>query len=130
MVVVDTSVVLSWTFADESDAFAAESATRVMHAGAVVPCTFPAEVANGLFYAFKRGRISERDVTDALHRIAALPIRVDSPRLELDEEVRLAQAHDLTIYDAMYIALALRHRMALLTRDKALIRAAGAENLS
>ena len=130
MIVIDASVALSWLFEDELDDFATQSAERVMRETALVPAIFPAEVANALLFAARKARVAESDVRGALDRIAELPIRVASTGLALAEEMDLAQRHGLTIYDAMYLALAKRHRAALYTRDNALLRAARAEHLA
>ncbi len=130
MIVIDASVALSWLFEDELDDFATQSAERVMRETALVPAIFPAEVANALLFAARKARVAESDVRGALDRIAELPIRVASTGLTLAEEMELAQRHGLTIYDAMYLALAKRHRTALYTRDNALLRAARAEHLA
>ncbi len=47
----------------------------------------------------------------------------------LRETVRLSDKHDLTVYDAAYLELALRHDAPLGTLDDDLRRAAGAENV-
>ncbi len=130
MIVIDASVALSWLFEDELDDFATQSAERVMRETALVPAIFPAEVANALLFAARKARVAESDVRGALDRIAELPIRVASTGLTLADEMDLAQRHGLTIYDAMYLALAKRHRTALYTRDNALLRAARAEHLA
>ncbi|HUZ50399.1 MAG TPA: type II toxin-antitoxin system VapC family toxin [Candidatus Dormibacteraeota bacterium] len=130
MIVIDASVPLSWLFEDELDDFATQSAERVMRETALVPAIFPAEVANALLFAARKARVAESDVRGALDRIAELPIRVASTGLTLADEMDLAQRHGLTIYDAMYLALAKRHRTVLYTRDNALVRAARAEHLA
>jgi predicted nucleic acid-binding protein len=43
---------------------------------------------------------------------------------------RLAKTQELTVYDAIYLDLAARRRIALATRDKALRRAAVALNVA
>ncbi|MEO6914106.1 MAG: type II toxin-antitoxin system VapC family toxin [Candidatus Baltobacteraceae bacterium] len=126
---MDASVVLSWFLDDELDEFANTSAARVVSEGALVPAIFPAEVANALVNAARRGRLTNTDVTERLTRLDALPIMVDSARVALGEEVDLAQKHKLTIYDAMYLHIALRQQWTLLTRDADLRRAALKENI-
>ncbi|HEY9085077.1 MAG TPA: type II toxin-antitoxin system VapC family toxin [Candidatus Tyrphobacter sp.] len=126
---LDASVALSWFFDDEHDALSKRSAERVLRETAIVPALFPAEVANALFFALKKQRIPEHGVKAALTHIADLPIRIDSPSFSLEEEIALARRYRLTIYDALYLALARRQGVALWTRDVALRRAATAENL-
>lgn len=130
MIVVDASLALSWFFEGESDALSKSSARRVLTESAVVPPVFASEVANALHFAAKRGRITDEDVRNALDRLSKLPIRIDATRLALHDELRLAKAHDLTVYDASYLALAQRLRVPLLTRDADLLRAINAERPS
>lgn len=124
MIVVDASVVLSWFLDDELDEFAHTSADRVVSEGALVPAIFPAEVANALVNAALRGRLTNTDVAERLSRLDSLPIMVDSARVALAEEVDLAQKHKLTVYDAMYLHIALRQQWTLLSKDAELRRAA------
>jgi predicted nucleic acid-binding protein len=48
----------------------------------------------------------------------------EGPRLALQETSRLAKAHSLSVYDAVYLELALRRGLPLATRDSALNKAA------
>ena len=58
-----------------------------------------------------------------------LPVRTDTePDLTL--AFVLAERHDLSFYDAVYLELAKRHTAPIATFDKALARAAAAEGLS
>jgi len=127
LIVIDASIALSWLFQDELDDLARDSAQRVVQETALVPPIFPAEFSNALTVAVRRRRVREADLHSAVDRITQLPIRIDSSRLALHEEVRLAQKHALTVYDAMYLALARRHRLRLLTRDRGLRSAAAVE---
>ena len=114
---------------DEVDAFARQSAGDVVDQTAIVPPIFPSEVTNALVAAHRRGRIHRSIITDGLGDLANLPIVVDSAIIAMDEEVELAIKHGLTIYDAMYLALARRQRVTLITRDNQLAQAARTEKL-
>jgi predicted nucleic acid-binding protein len=124
LIVIDASIALSWLFEDELDDQARESADRVIRETAIVPAIFSAEITNALLAAARKKRIERANLESALRRIAQLPIKIDTATLDLSEEVRLAMKHRLTVYDALYLALACRHGLPLLTRDEAL-RAAG-----
>jgi len=94
-----------------------------------VPRHWRLEVRNALLVAERRDRLSVDEVNRRLHALAALPIHTDDePRL--DVALALARAHDLSIYDALYLELAQRHASALATLDAALARAAEAEGLA
>lgn len=130
MIVIDASTALSWFFDDELDDLARESAQRVTRESAIVPTLFYVEVANGLLSAVRRRRIQRADLHSALRRIAQLPIKVETATVDVSDEVSLAEKHRLTVYDALYLALACRHSLPLLTRDDALRAAAVAERVS
>ncbi len=87
-------------------------------------------MANAFLFASRKQRLSESEMRTAFERMAELPIRVDSCEFALRDEIELAKRYNLTIYDSMYLALARRRRMPLLTRDAALRRAAIAEKLA
>ena len=55
-----------------------------------------------------------------------LPVAVDtdSPRLAVTQITDFAMAHELTVYDAAYVELAVRRQIPLASRDQSLKRAA------
>ena len=96
--------------------------------GAVVPSLWHLEVANSLTVAVRRKRISPAERADALSDLAQLDVSVDD---ETEQHAwrattQLADLHGLSVYDAVYLELAQRKRLPLVTLDKALIRAAEA----
>ena len=85
-------------------------------------------MCNALLVAERRNRLTPDEADQRLRALAALPVHTDDePRL--DVALALARAHDLSIYDALYLELAQRHASALATLDAALARAAEAEGL-
>jgi predicted nucleic acid-binding protein len=132
MFVLDASIALAWLLPDEE----AERAERVVImarlAGPIAPALFPLEVANALRSNLRRGRIDEvyRDrALDSLDRAAVARDLESYDPAVLRETVRLSDKHGLTIYDAAYLELAIRHDAPLGTLDDDLRRAAEAENL-
>lgn len=126
MLVLDASVTLAWLLDDEADAATHALFERVIAEGAIVPSLWRLEVANALLAAARRKRISFAVVDNSLADLAVLPIETDS---ETDarawqETQKLARQHDLTMYDAAYLELALRLKCPLATLDKALQNAA------
>jgi len=91
-----------------------------------VPSHWALEVANGLLVAERRKRLSRADVAEAADVLGQLPIETDTEtgRRAIGETTALARQYGLTVYDAAYLELALRHRAALATSDAALARAA------
>ena len=91
-----------------------------------VPSHWALEVANGLLVAERRKRLSRADVAEAADVLGQLPIETDAEtgRRAIGETAALARQYGLTVYDAAYLELALRHGAALATSDAALARAA------
>lgn len=133
--VLDASLALQWFLEDEADRqyglWVLESLSIKV---AVVPKLWFYEVGNGLLVAYRRKRIAFDQIDGFLARLKSLPIETaDEVPSELLELPTFAQKHDLTNYDAAYLALALRLQLPLATTDGDLRRpapAAGVEILS
>ncbi len=125
-VVLDASMTVSWLFATERSDASHAVLRRVAAEGASVPSLWRLEVANVLRNAVRRGRCDELYADRCLERLRRLRITVDS---ETDTHAwgqtrRLAQAQDLTLYDAAYLELAKRREQPLASCDAALMKAA------
>lgn len=124
--VLDGSTALAWCFEDEATAEIDALFDHIAERGAHVPSIWRLEVANGLQSAIRRKRIDAAYRDLALSRLMAQRVTVDpeTDRHAWSATVRLAERHDLTIYDASYLELALRLGLPLATADKALVSAA------
>ena len=121
-VVIDASVFLAWSLGDEEEAMAEDAMRRVVADGGVVPRIWWYEVRNALVMNERRGRISPQQLSDTLADSTALGIAIDDEHdasLLLD----LARHHDLTVYDAAYLEVAVRRSLPLATLDRRLQRA-------
>jgi predicted nucleic acid-binding protein len=89
------------------------------------------EVGNGLLMAHRRKRITLDKIDGFLTRLKALPIDAAEqvPR-EILQLPALAQKHNLTNYDAAYLALAMRLNLPLATTDVDLRKAATAAGVA
>jgi len=125
--VIDSSAALSWCFEDEASPGSDALFEQVRDHGAVVPGLWHLEIANVLLQAEKRGRITAADLAMRLALIAELPITTDDETTARArrEILPLARAEGLTTYDAAYLELAIRRGLPLMTKDAALIAAAG-----
>ena len=128
-VVVDASVAAAWVLDDEHEARADVVLGGLEARGGVVPQLWHLEVRNVLLAAERRGRISANSVDERLAGLAELPIRT-AREPDFGEVLALARAHRLSVYDAVYLAVARRHDAPLATLDSALARAAQAVGLS
>jgi predicted nucleic acid-binding protein len=126
MLVIDASLALAWCFGDEKSPAADKAIDQVRDEGALVPSLWRLEVANVLFAAERRGRIGRADLEHRLDLLSALAIATDT---ETDgrawtDTLMLARAQRLTLYDAAYLELAMRHGAELATLDQDLAQAA------
>ena len=126
--VTDNSVVMSWCFKDEGNQYADLVLDRLSEATAVVPSIWPLEVINVLLVAERRKRISEADSVRFITLLSQLPIVVEyeKPEQIMKDLLPLARIHNLSSYDASYLALAMRKGVPMATLDNRLINAAKA----
>ena len=122
---MDASLALGWYLKDEDDrAYNLEVLAGLNTNEGVVPFLWTYEVANGLVMAHRRKRLEQSDVSTILESLKELPITVDPPDaagvMRLPE---LALKHQLTVYDAAYLELALRLKLPIATKDAAMKRA-------
>jgi len=129
--VLDCSVTLAWVYSDETTPAVRDVFDRLSQGGAWVPALWRLEVANVLEMSVRRGRHGAdfRDAT--LADLAQLPIHIDpdTDKQAWGETLRLAERHQLTLYDSAYLELSLRRNLPLATLDEDLARAARAEKV-
>jgi predicted nucleic acid-binding protein len=97
-----------------------------------VPGLWKLEAANILEMGARRGRHDAAFRNSTLADLALLPIRVDTEtdRQAWGATLQLSERHRLTMYDAAYLELALRHGLPLASLDADLRRAAQAEGVA
>lgn len=119
MFVVDASVALAWGIVDEANAYTSDVLAHLHAETATAPAIFPIEVANAMLVAERRGRATALQATAFFNALDAAPIQITAaPQLvELGALSLLARTHRLTIYDALYLDLALRHGLPIATQD-------------
>ena len=127
--VLDASVAVAWLLDDEDDQRAHAALARLQKEVALVPQVWPVEVRNALLGAERRRRVGAVEVDDCLRRIGELPVRTDAAP-DIDKAFTLARTRRLSVYDALYLELALRADAPLVTLDTALARAAVSEGCS
>ena len=126
--VLDASLTLQWFLEDEAGReYGLSILASLSRKRAAVPMLWFYEVGNGLLMAHRRKRITLDQVDGFLTRLTALPIdAAQQVPGEIFELPAFAQKHDLTNYDAAYLALAMRLNLPLATTDADLRRAAAA----
>ena len=125
--VADASVAVGWVHPAQAtrktaamlDAFG-EGATLE------VPALWPLEVANALLVLVRRRKLTEDERQTGLGWLRGLPVRIDpeAAALAFSRLSELAAAHQLSVYDAAYLELAQRRKLALACQDGPLRQAA------
>jgi predicted nucleic acid-binding protein len=124
-VALDASMAIAWCFEDERTPETEAVLDRVVASGAFVPSLWKIEVANGLQAALRRKRIDQHYRDRALKRLQDLPIETD-PETSIhvwSAGIELADRHGLTLYDAVYLELAIRRAIPLASLDNELVEA-------
>ena len=122
---LDASVVVALALEEEVGAVAKRLILGLLTAGSrsCVPSFFDAECAHALLRAARRGRLSAAHAAERLFDILVLPLDRSSSAATVLDGILLAQAHGLSAYDAVYVALSDETGLPLVTADARLVRA-------
>lgn len=115
--VLDASIVCAWALADEPHPTADTALDSLQDEAATAPWIWWFEVRNALLMNERRSRIGRTALDDFIDRLNMLPITLDQSPDEA-AVIRIARAHDLSVYDAAYLELAARLRWPLATLDR------------
>lgn len=120
--VLDASVAVAWVAGTPVDPYAATVQTHVANGWrAIVPPLWPLEVANALLMVERRGVLTAADVDRGLldlETFLASRAEVDQVPVVMRQAADLARRFQLTVYDGVYLELAIRETLALATLDK------------
>jgi predicted nucleic acid-binding protein len=129
--ILDASVALAWIYANETTAAILRVFDELKASDAWIPALWRWEVANALQMNVRRGRHGADFRDAALSNLAWFPIQVDAqaePEAWLGA-LRIAERHNLTLYDASYLEIAQRRKLPLATLDRELRAAAEIEGV-
>jgi predicted nucleic acid-binding protein len=132
MFVLDASVALSHALGEPEFR---ERARRVVSSlgttSAVVPAIWSLEFANGLLKQERGKAVTRREIEELSERWRRLPLETDTAGLThvFGQSVELARKHNLSVYDASYLELAVRKKAPIATFDSALAEAARREGV-
>lgn len=121
--VVDSSIAVKWFKTDGEDHVEAALDLLGKHGNGdlilTAPAHMPAEVLNGLRYAdYSLADLHAATKNLELAKLLIIPIEVDLLTAATD----LALAYNLTVYDALFPALAVHFECSLVTADRAQAR--------
>lgn len=135
MFVFDCSIISSWLLPDEENHLSEEIMKKFLLQESPIikaPCIFYTEIMNVLQVAYRRKRIDKELKEGILQSIMQLPVIIDNAGMipsYFPNIAALATKHHLSSYDALYLELAIRQNIPLITLDKALRQAAKAESV-
>jgi predicted nucleic acid-binding protein len=119
--VLDASATLAFVFPDERDSTAVALARSLRTQKACAPTIWRWEVENAVVTAERAKRLTAGRATAILEDLAALPVELLRSQ---SGYIAHARRFRLSVYDALYLELAERMGIPLVTRDAALRRAA------
>jgi predicted nucleic acid-binding protein len=128
---MDASVAAKWLLPPAGETLVAEARQLLREYGdgrlrILVPDLFWIETGNLLWKSVRRGLMSLRSAEEALREIEQRSFPTLPSQPLLDDAFAIATAFDRTVYDAVYVALALVSRAPLITADERLANALAA----
>lgn len=128
VIVLDASVAAKWFLPAKDETLADEALhllRRYVNAEIrfVVPDLFWAEVANILWKAIRQGRCTKSIAEGALTSLEQRKLPTVSSVTLLQQAFGIATALDRTVYDSLYVALALQSNGYFVTADERLANA-------
>ena len=122
MIILDCSYALALVMPDE---VRPASVHKVIRERLAAPFIWPVEIANAMRNAVSRRRVLSHEATALCADVDEFEVEVVAPWHDVARRYfEVAQTHDLTTYDAMYLELAQQRAGDLATRDAALAEAA------
>ena len=115
-VVVDASVAVKWLLTEPYSAEALKllSGDTALHA----PDLLLSEVGNILWKRVRKSEITADKARELLEWLIALPLELHTSSPLMLAALEIACQYDRTVYDSLYIALAVREKTVLVTADE------------
>ncbi|UCC83119.1 MAG: type II toxin-antitoxin system VapC family toxin [Gemmatimonadota bacterium] len=117
--VVDSSVAVKW-YVPEAHSDSAASLLDESNE-LVAPDLLAAEFGNALWKKCRRGELSDSEVRSIVEAFQAVPLQIYSSLTLLEAAVEIALRTARTVYDCLYVALALAFNSTLVTADSRLL---------
>ncbi|MFZ0277854.1 MAG: type II toxin-antitoxin system VapC family toxin [Candidatus Sulfotelmatobacter sp.] len=129
--VLDASVALKWAIPSAQETLTTESLQLLQRYVAgeinfIVPDVFWAEIGNVMWKGVRRRRWPQTVAENAASAIRKRDFFTVSSLELLPEALRIAFAHDRSVYDCLYIALAIQFKIEMITADERLANAMAA----
>jgi len=120
-VVIDASVVIKLFFEEEHS----DAAERCVQQGRelLAPDLIWTEAANVIWKRRRRGDLSKENAAGILAQLLRMPLHIHASADLVLDALDLAGQFDRTVYDCLYLALAVRTRAVLVSADRRLVNA-------
>ena len=125
LVVVDASVAAKWFLPEDREALVSQALALLdeydrEEVQFVVPDLFYVETASAIWKAVRAGRVSRAFADQALVLLTQREFPTVPSLKLLDRAFQIAAAHERTVYDCLYVALAVQTNSQLITADERL----------
>ena len=125
LVVVDANVAAKWFLPEDREALVSEALALLdkydrEEVQFVVPDLFYVETASAIWKAVRAGRVSRAFGDQALDLLTQREFPTVPSLKFLDSAFEIATAYGRTVYDSLYVALAMQSNAQLITADERL----------
>ena len=122
-VVVDASVAAKWFFPEKHS----EAALRLLDGKhwLLGPDLIRSEFGNITWKLHRRGLITADEATEIVQQFLTLPLEIHGSESLMAPAVELAMTTGRTVYDSLYVALAIDQEAIFVTADERLVNALG-----
>jgi predicted nucleic acid-binding protein len=125
LVVVDASVAVKWFLPENGEALVSEALALLdaydkEEVRFVVPDLFYVETASAIWKAVRVGRVPQAFGDQSLVLLTQREFPTVPSLKLLDKAFQIATAHGRTVYDCLYVALAVQTNSQLITADERL----------
>jgi predicted nucleic acid-binding protein len=129
--VLDASVAMKWTILSAKETLTAESLQLLKRytdgdINFIVPDVFWAEIGNVLWKGVRQRRWPQTVAERATSEIRSRDFFTVSSLELLPEALNIAFVHDRSVYDCLYVALAVQFKIEMITADERLANALSA----
>ena len=115
-IVVDASVAAKWFFPEEQSKLALrllDGKRRLL-----APDLFHVEFGNIAWKYYRRDLLSADEITEIVRQFQLLPVEIHASESFVPLAVELAMTTGRTVYDSLYLTLAIEHDAVFMTADK------------
>jgi predicted nucleic acid-binding protein len=124
--VVDASVAVKWVVQEDYS----EQAAKMLEGDSLhAPAHWMAETVNALWGKVLRGALTADAATERAEALLNAPVRVHALPGLVQNALSLSMAHGITVYDSLYVALAIASGLKLITDDRTLIQKLSASSV-